>query len=535
MGEKGREHVYIFDTTLRDGEQALQASLSKDAKVHVAKSLERLGVDYIEAGFPASSPGEFAAVQAIAREIKGARICGLARALPKDIEAAGKCLSVADQFRIHTFIATSPLHLRTKLRLSIDQVLEMTKSAVSLARSYTDDVEFSCEDAGRTPLETLYRVIETAIDAGAKTINVPDTVGYTIPSEFAAVIRGIRNNVPNIDQAIISVHCHDDLGLSVANSIAAISEGARQVEGTINGIGERAGNCALEEVIMILETRKDLFHLKTNINTKEIHRTSNIVSQRCHMEIQANKAIVGRNAFSHSSGIHQDGVLKEKSTYEIISPELIGLASNQLHMTSRSGRHAIKHRLSVLGYYEGEDYELEGLYEKFLALADRKGAVYDHDLEALIFLETDAEDFYSLEFLNAMAGSADIASATVRLRTKEGQRCEEAAIGSGPVDAAFKCIEKIAGKDIKLLEYKISAQGTGPDALGQVNLMILCGDKKYHGSSFSTDIVEASVKAYLAAINGLILAERIVSESRGGQADRQRIDMDHKNMAGAGQ
>lgn len=350
------QHVKIFDTTLRDGEQALPASLTVKEKLQIALALEKLGVDIIEAGFPVSSPGDFESVRAIAQEVKNSTVCGLSRALPKDIDACGEALKIAERFRIHTFIATSDIHVGTKLKKSQDEVVEMAVAAVKHARKYTDDVEFSCEDAGRTHIDYLCRMVEAAINAGATTVNIPDTVGYTTPTEFGSIIQQLFNRVPNIDQATISVHCHNDLGLAVANSLAAIEQGARQVECTINGIGERAGNSSLEEIAMILQTRNERYGLSTNINSQEIHRTSKLVSQLCNMPVQANKAIVGANAFAHSSGIHQDGVLKGQNTYEIMTPESVGLNKNQLNLTSRSGRHVIKHRLTELGYLPN-DYD----------------------------------------------------------------------------------------------------------------------------------------------------------------------------------
>ncbi|MEZ9335754.1 2-isopropylmalate synthase, partial [Vibrio sp. 10N.286.51.A4] len=354
------DQVIIFDTTLRDGEQALAASLTVKEKLQIAYALERLGVDVIEAGFPISSPGDFESVQTIAKHIKDSRICALSRAVAKDIDAAAEALKVADQFRIHTFISTSTVHVQDKLRRSYDDVVEMAVKAVKHARNYTDDVEFSCEDAGRTPIDNLCRMVEAAINAGAKTINIPDTVGYTVPNEFGGIIKTLFDRVPNIDQAIISVHCHDDLGMSVANSIAAVQAGARQIEGTINGIGERAGNCSLEEIAMIIKTRQELLGVHTGLDHKEIHRTSKLVSQLCHMPIQDNKAIVGANAFSHSSGIHQDGMLKNKNTYEIMTPESIGLKNKALNLTSRSGRAAVKSHMDAMGYKDNE-YNLDSL------------------------------------------------------------------------------------------------------------------------------------------------------------------------------
>ena len=395
-------HVKIFDTTLRDGEQALPASLTVKEKLQIALALEKLGVDIIEAGFPVSSPGDFTSVQTIAREVKNATVCGLSRALEKDIDACGQALGVAEQFRIHTFIATSDIHVSTKLRKSQDDIVEMAVAAVKHARKYTDDVEFSCEDAGRTHIDYLCRMVESAIKAGATTVNIPDTVGYTTPTEFGSIIQQLFNRVPNIDQAVISVHCHNDLGLAVANSLAAVEQGERQVECTINGIGERAGNCSLEEIAMILQTRNERYGLNTNIRSQEISRTSKLVSQLCSMPVQANKAIVGANAFAHSSGIHQDGVLKGQNTYEIMTPESVGLNKNQLNLTSRSGRHVIKHRLGELGYSES-DYDLDEVYASFVRLADKKGQVFDYDLEALLFFNQQKHEHahYSLEYLQA--------------------------------------------------------------------------------------------------------------------------------------
>lgn len=384
------QQVIIFDTTLRDGEQALQASLSVKEKLQVAQALERMGVDVMEVGFPVSSPGDFESVQTIARQIKNSRVCGLARCVDRDIDVAAEALRVAEAFRINVFLATSTLHVESKLKKSFDQVVEMAVHSVKRARNYTDDVEFSCEDAGRTPIDNLCRIVEAAINAGARTINIPDTVGYTTPNQFGGIIHSLYQRVPNIDKAIISVHCHDDLGMAVGNSIAAIQAGARQVEGTLNGIGERAGNTALEEVIMAIKVRQDLLNVHTGIHHQEIYRTSQVVSQLCNMPIPANKAAVGANAFAHSSGIHQDGVLKNRQNYEIMTPETIGLKEVQLNLTSRSGRAAVKHRMQEIGYQES-DYSLDELYDAFLKLADKKGQVFDYDLEALAFINNQQE------------------------------------------------------------------------------------------------------------------------------------------------
>ncbi|ABL98546.1 2-isopropylmalate synthase [Shewanella amazonensis] len=504
------DRVIIFDTTLRDGEQALAASLSVKEKLQVALALERLGVDVMEVGFPVSSPGDFESVQTIARHIKNSRVCALSRALEKDIDAAAQALSVAEQFRIHTFISTSNIHVESKLKRSFDQVLDMAVGAVKYARRFTDDVEFSCEDAGRTPIDNLCRMVEAAISAGARTINIPDTVGYTVPSEFGGIIQTLFNRVPNIDQAVISVHCHDDLGLSVANSIAAVQAGARQIECTVNGIGERAGNCSLEEIAMILATRKDMLGLYTNINAREIHRTSSLVSQLCNMPIQPNKAIVGSNAFTHSSGIHQDGMLKAQNTYEIMTPESIGLNRNNLNMTSRSGRHVIKHRMEEMGYGAG-DYDMDTLYAAFLKLADKKGQVFDYDLEALAFMEAQAEDddHYVMEQLVVQSDSTEgKATATVRMRVGD-EVITEAATGNGPVDAAYNAIARATHRTINISSYKLGAKGEGQNALGQVDITARYDDRNFHGVGLATDVVEASAQALVHVMNLTWRADKV--------------------------
>ncbi len=508
-----KNNVIIFDTTLRDGEQALQSSLTQREKLQIALALERLGVDIIEAGFPVSSPGDFESVQAIAKTIKNSRIAALARAIDKDIDAAGEALKAADSFRIHTFIATSTIHVESKLKKGFDDVVEMAVRSVKRARNYTDDVEFSCEDAGRTPIDDLCRMVERTIDAGATTINIPDTVGYTIPSEFGGIIRTLYNRVPNIDKAILSVHCHDDLGLSVANSIAAIQAGARQVECTINGIGERAGNCSLEEMVMILNTRKDQFGLSTNINTKEIHRTSQLVANLCNMPIQANKAIVGANAFSHSSGIHQDGVLKSQNTYEIITPEKVGLNTNKLNLTSRSGRHVIKHRMEELGYDQA-DFDLDKLYERFLVLADKKGQVFDYDLEALVFFNNldSEEDYFCLESLAVNSGTSETSTATVALKCGD-KIIQEAAIGNGPINSICRCISRITGFEIEIKDFKVASTSQGTDALGQVSITASCNNRDtnqiFHGMGLATDIIRSATRALVHLANDMRNSEMV--------------------------
>lgn len=509
------DQVIIFDTTLRDGEQALSASLTVKEKLQIAFALERLGVDVMEVGFPISSPGDFESVQTIAKEIKNSRVCALSRALPRDIDAAAQALKVADAFRIHTFISTSTIHVESKLKRSFEDVLEMAVNAVKYARNLTDDVEFSCEDAGRTPIDNLCRMVEEAIKAGARTINIPDTVGYTIPSEFGGIIKTLYQRVPNIDQAVISVHCHDDLGMSVANSITAVENGARQIECTMNGIGERAGNCSLEEVAMILSTRQAKMGLTTNINPVEISRTSQLVSQLCNMPIQSNKAIVGANAFSHSSGIHQDGVLKSQNTYEIMTPESVGLLTNKLNLTSRSGRHVIQHRMQELGYRD-EDYDMEELYTSFLELADKKGQVFDYDLEALMFFnQVNSEpEYYKLSNISVLSGSGLVATATVTMQIGEQQKVVEAATGNGPIDAAYQCLMRISGLEVTMESYKISGKGEGKDALGQVDIVASYNGQKFHGIGLSTDIIESSALALVHVMNHINLAKEVEEQKK---------------------
>lgn len=494
------DRVIIFDTTLRDGEQALQASLSLHDKVQIALALERLGVDVMEAGFPVSSPGDFESVREIAKRVRSSRVCALARCVDRDIETAAEALAPAEAARLHVFLATSTLHLDAKLRRSFDQMLEMATRAIGLARNFTDDVEFSCEDAGRTPIDDLCRVVEKAIQAGARTINIPDTVGYTLPGQFGEIISTLRNRVPNIDKAVLSVHCHDDLGMAVGNSIAAIEAGARQVEGTLNGIGERAGNCALEEVIMAIQVRADRLGVRTGIDCTELHRASRTVSQICNMPVPANKAIVGANAFSHSSGIHQDGVLKNRATYEIMSPESIGLKNVKLNLTSRSGRAAIKNAMQEMGY-DSAQYDLETLYAAFLKLADRKGQVFDYDLEALAFIGARSADVahFSMTEFDYRSSSEGKSSAQVFLRCGE-KETHVVAEGNGPIDAMFRAIGSAATFPATLVSCVMNAKGCGRDALGQVDVVLDHEGRPFHGVGLATDTVEA---AALALIDGL--------------------------------
>lgn len=507
------QRVYIFDTTLRDGEQSPGVSLSINEKIQIARQLARLGVDVIEAGFPISSPGDFEGVRAVAREVRGVAVAGLARANPKDINRAWEAVRQAEQPRIHTFIATSDIHLKHKLRLSRDRVLEAAVAAVKLARSYTEEVEFSAEDASRSDPEFLFQVLAAVIKAGARVINIPDTVGYAIPGEWGSFVKTICEQVPGIERVIVSVHCHNDLGLAVANSLVAVSNGARQVEGAINGIGERAGNAALEEVIMALYTRKDQFGLYTGAHTEEIYRTSRLVSTLTGMKVQSNKAIVGNNAFAHEAGIHQDGVLKERTTYEIMNPALVGLSKSNLIMGKHSGRHAFRQRLEDLGF-SLNDKELNSAFGSFKKLADKKSDITDEDIEAIVEEEMHlVPDFYTLDYLHISSGTTVVPTATIGLR-KEEKLLEEAACGNGPVDAICKAVDKITKTPCTMISWGISAITAGKDALGDVTLKITRdGQNIYTGRGISTDILEASAKAYVKAVNKMIWEEKQV-ESR---------------------
>ncbi len=512
------DKIIIFDTTLRDGEQALRASLSVKQKLQIAYALERLGVDVMEVGFPISSQGDFNSVSTIAKHIKKSKVCALARAVQKDIDTAYEALREAESFRIHTFVATSDLHMEKKLKRNFEDILQMSINAIKRARNYTDDVEFSCEDAGRSGMDNLCKIVEVAINAGAKTINIPDTVGYCLPSEFGNIIKTIKNKVPNIDKAVISVHCHNDLGMASANSLSAVQNGARQVECTINGIGERAGNAALEEIVMSINTRKDLFDLKTNINTKEIYHVSQMVSQICNMPIQANKAIVGQNAFAHSSGIHQDGVVKSKNTYEIISPRDIGLKNEKLNLTARSGRAAVKNHMDLMGYKQNE-YNLDKLYDEFLKLADKKGQVFDYDLEALAFIgmQEDEDDRLSLEIITSQTISKLPASAFVQVVLDGVKHSTFANSKNGPVDAVFRAILKLTGLELSMKSYHLSAKGEGANAQGQVDIILEYKNRKFHGVGLATDIVESSARALINSINAIYRLQKVQSIKQKGE------------------
>jgi 2-isopropylmalate synthase len=494
------DKIIIFDTTLRDGEQSPGASLEKDEKLEIAKQLKILGVDAIEAGFPISSPGDFNAVKLISQKVRGPIICGLARCMEKDIKAAAGAVKPAQHPRIHVFLATSKIHMKYKLQKAEDEILRLAVWGAKLAKQFVDDVEFSPEDASRSEKEFLYRVIEAVIDVGATTINVPDTVGYAIPDAYGRLIHDIRNNVPNINKAVISVHCHNDLGLAVANSLSAVKNGAGQVECTINGIGERAGNASLEEVVMAIKTRQDFFNCSTSINTKELCKTSHMVSKLTGVMVPLNKAVVGINAFSHESGIHQDGVLKERGTYEIMSPLDVGFGESRLVLGKHSGRHALNLRLVKLGYKLNEA-KLVKVFEAFKALADKKKEVFDEDLRAIVEEEGRAvTEKYKLHSFEVTTGTNITPEALVRLREKSKTLQAEAS-GDGPIDACYNAIDKIAKIKGKLLDYSIKSVTSGKDALGEVSVKVSFKDKVVSGRGTDTDIIQASVKAYLNAVN----------------------------------
>ena len=514
------DRVIIFDTTLRDGEQSPGATLNTEEKLEIAKQLARLGVDVIEAGFPASSPGDMDAVQRIARQVEGPTICGLARCILSDIDAAWEGVRDAPKKRIHTFISTSDIHLEHQLRMTREQVLERTRQCVSHAKSYLDDVEFSPMDASRSDPEFLYQVLAVAIEAGATTLNIPDTVGYSMPSEWGALIRGIREHVPGIENVIISVHCHNDLGLATANSLAGVLEGARQVECTINGLGERAGNAALEEIVMAIYTRRQFFNLTTGIHTDEIYPTSRMVSNFTGLSVQANKAIVGANAFAHESGIHQDGILKYRQTYEIMDARTVGLAQSTLVLGKHSGRHAFSDKLEQMGYHL-EAEQLNRAFARFKELADKKKVVTERDIEAIVSDEVfQPTEVYRLEHVQVSCGDHAIPTATVSLRGPDGQIITDAAHGTGPVDAVYKAINRIIGEPNELIEFSVKAVTEGIDAVGEVTIRIEAdadgddlfplnpqtGRRTYvfSGHGASTDIVVASSKAYMSALNKLL-------------------------------
>jgi len=495
--------IQIFDTTLRDGEQTPGVNLQPEEKVEIALALAKLQVDIIEAGFPVASPGDFDAVSQIASRVKGPVIAALARADEKDIATAYKAIKLAERPRIHTFIAASDIHLEHKLKMTRSQLLEQTEQAVRYARSLTPDVEFSAEDASRADWDFLCQVFTRAIAAGAGVINVPDTVGYTTPMEYGALIKYIREHVPNINDTIISVHCHDDLGMAVANTLAAVVAGASQVECAINGLGERAGNAALEEVVMALNTRRECYQACTNINTKQLYRTSRLVSTLTGIAVPPNKAIIGDNAFAHESGIHQHGVLNNPLTYEIISPETVGVSRNAIVLGKHSGRHAFEERLKHLGY-EIDASTINNLFVQFKDLADRKKMVFDRDIEALVAEKAAVRpEWYTLIYHHVASGNKTLATASVQLKTSAGI-CEAASCGDGPVDAAFKAIEQAVGFAVGLHDYQLKAVTAGEDALGEATAWIERDGRTFSGRGLSTDVIEASAKAYVNAINKML-------------------------------
>ncbi len=500
-----KEKLIIFDTTLRDGEQSPGASMTQDEKLRIAKSLERMHVDVIEAGFPIASPGDFEAVKTIADTLAHSTVCGLARALDKDIDRAGEALKSAASARIHTFIATSPIHMRSKLRMSPDQVLDQAVVAVKRARRYTDDVEFSPEDAGRSEIDFLCKIIEAVIAAGARTINIPDTVGYNIPQQFGELVRQLIERIPNSDKAVFSVHCHNDLGLAVANSLAAVLNGARQVECTINGLGERAGNASLEEVVMSVRTRQDIFPCETDLDATQIVPTSRLVSSITGFAVQPNKAIVGANAFAHESGIHQDGVLKSRETYEIMRAQDVGWSANRIVLGKHSGRNAFRTRLEDIGIEMGSEQELNEAFSRFKDLADKKHEIYDEDLQALA---TEASlltgnEYCKLVSLKVCSETGETPHALVTLSVK-GEERVGTADGGGPVDAAFKAIDSIIESETQLQLYSVNAITGGTDAQGEVTVRLEKAGRIVNGQGADTDIVIASAKAYINALNKLI-------------------------------
>lgn len=495
--------VLIFDTTLRDGEQAPGASMNENEKLEVARALERLGVDIIEAGFPVISKGDFDSVQLVAKNIKGSIICGLARSLIKDIDAAAEALKLASRKRIHVFLATSKIHMEHKLKKSKEEILQMAVDAVKYARQKVDDVEFSPEDASRSEKDFLYPILEQVIKAGATTVNIPDTVGYSTPVEYGQLIADIRNHVPNIEKAVISVHCHDDLGLAVSNSLAAVKNGARQVECTINGIGERAGNASMEEIVMAIKTRVDFYGCATNIRTPEICRTSRLVSKLTGFVVPPNKAIVGANAFRHEAGIHQDGILKERSTYEIMRPEDVGFMGTGLVLGKHSGRHAFKERLKILGI-ELKEEEVDLAFERFKSVADKKKQVFDEDLLAIIEDELKVyQQIWSLVTIESHSGTKIKPKVHVVLKSR-GRIHKHKSSGDGPVDACYKTIDAMTRVKGELLDYSIQSVSQGKDALGEVTVKVKINGKSVIAHGTSTDILEASAKAYINAINKVL-------------------------------
>ena len=502
------DRVMIFDTTLRDGEQSPGCSMTQPEKLRVAKALAELGVDVIEAGFPAASRGDWESVNAVAREVQGPIICGLARCDRDDIAKVASAVAPAANRRIHVFLATSAIHREFKLNMAKDEIIRRAVEGVKIAREYCEDIEFSPEDASRTELEFLAQVVEAVIEAGATTVNIPDTVGYTVPHEFAELFRYLRKNVPNIERARLSVHCHDDLGMAVANSLMAVVAGARQIECTINGIGERAGNCSLEEVVMAMRTRETFFNARTQINSQRLYPVSRLVSSITGMPIPRNKAVVGENAFAHESGIHQHGMLKHASTYEIMRPQDVGLSRSSLVLGKHSGRHALRERIKELGFVL-EDAEFERVFNEFKALADKKKELFDGDIEALV-LRAEGGDAgpWSLVSLQTASSVDGGGKATVTLQNSDGTRSERSATGDGPVDAAFKAIEEVTGLRPALQKFELRSLSEGEDAQGEAVVYVNYQDRSYRGASVTTDIVESATRAFLEVINRIESSQR---------------------------
>ncbi len=510
-----KDRITIFDTTLRDGEQAPGCSMTLDEKIRVAQQLERLNVDVIEAGFPISSPGDFESVRQVGKTVTTPIVAGLARCIEADIDRAGEALKDARRARIHVFLATSRIHREHKLKMDRAKIVEVAVQGVKRARQYQDDVEFSPEDASRTEPDFLCEVVEAAIDAGATTVNIPDTVGYAVPLQFAELIEMLLSEVSNIDRAVISVHCHDDLGMAVANSLAAVKAGARQVECTVNGLGERAGNCSLEEVVMAIATRRDFFGVETGIDTRQIINASRLVSTVTGVVVPPNKAVVGRNAFAHEAGIHQDGVLKKKSTYEIMRPEDVGLESGRIVLGKHSGRHAFCKRLEELGIHLGEE-QIEHAFQEFKRLADKKKEIYDEDIEALVREETEqAPEIFKLVSFHTTSGISVTPTAAVCVQVEGEGVKTDAAIGDGPIDAVYRAIDRITGIRCSLADYAIRAITSGKDAMGEVTLEIAANGVTERGRAARTDIIEASAVAYLSAVN------RVVKRARNGKLSEQ--------------
>jgi 2-isopropylmalate synthase len=521
-GQRDPKRVLIFDTTLRDGEQAPGCSMRLDEKLRVGRALAELGVDILEAGFPAASPGDFDAVQRIAREVEGPIICGLARCTRDDIEKAYRAVKDAERHRVHVFLATSAIHREHKLNMAREEIVKAAVEGVRLARELSEDVEFSPEDASRTEPEFLAEVVDAVIAAGARTINIPDTVGYTTPEEFAAVFDYLRKHVRDIEQVVLSVHCHDDLGMAVANSLTAVRHGARQIECTINGLGERAGNCSLEEVAMALVTRANFYGLHTGIVTPRLYPTARLVASITGMPIPRNKAITGENAFAHESGIHQHGVLKHAATYEIMRPEDVGLARNSLVLGKHSGRHALRERVKAMGYELDED-ELNRLFTEFKALADVKKELFDGDIEALVLRSHETEGPWAIDALWTSTASDKHAAAVLRLHHTDGRVLEQGATGDGPIDAAFKALELATGLAVKLRKFELRSVTEGEDAQGQAVVDVEYNERRYRGTSLSTNVVESAARAFLEVLNRIELS-KTTPRANGDTVTMRRIE-----------